>query len=132
MRQISGLALLTQIFFKILEIVPLSFEKSRNSRWEVFCRKGVLRNFAKLIGKHLRCNFTKKETLTQVFSYEFCEIFKGNFSFRTSLDYCFWKKKTQEKKTVEGKLLMIASIHFIALKTFSLFVKHEVQNLKAR
>ena len=42
------------------------------------------------------------------------------------------KRRPKKKKTVEGKLLMIASIHFIALKTFSLFVKHEVQNLKAR
>ena len=25
-------------------------------------------------------NFIKKETLTQVFSYEFCEIFKSTFS----------------------------------------------------
>ena len=55
-------------------------------------RKCVLRNFAKFIGKHLcqslyfnkvaaffnkACNFIKIETLTQVFSYEFCEIFKN-------------------------------------------------------
>ena len=44
----------------------------RSSRPEVFCKKGVLRNFAKFTGKHLRqslffnkvaCNFIKKETL---------------------------------------------------------------------
>ena len=29
------------------------------------------------------CNFIKKETLTQVFSCEFCEIFKNTFSYRT-------------------------------------------------
>ena len=28
--------------------------KSRSTRLEVFCRKGVLRNFAKFTGKHLR------------------------------------------------------------------------------
>ena len=59
---------------------------NRSSRPEVFCRKGVLRNFAKFTGKHLcqslffskvaglACNFIKKETLAQVFSCEFCEI----------------------------------------------------------
>ena len=52
---------------------------NRSSRPEVFCEKGVLRNFAKFTGKHLcqslffnkvaggACNFIKKETLTQVF-----------------------------------------------------------------
>ena len=29
------------------------------------------------------CNFLKKQTLTQVFSCEFCEISKSNFSYRT-------------------------------------------------
>ena len=29
------------------------------------------------------CNFIKKETLTQVFSCEFCEISKNIFSYRT-------------------------------------------------
>ena len=28
------------------------------------------------------CNFIKKETLAQVFSCEFCEISKSNFSYR--------------------------------------------------
>ena len=28
------------------------------------------------------CNFIKKETLAQVFSYEFCEISKNTFSYR--------------------------------------------------
>ena len=31
------------------------------------------------------CNFIKKETLTQVFSCEFCEISKNTFSYRTPL-----------------------------------------------
>ena len=29
-------------------------------------------------------NFIKKETLAQVFSYEFCEIFKNTFYYRTT------------------------------------------------
>ena len=50
----------------------------RISRPEVLCKKGVLRNFAKLTGNTCASvsffNFTKKETLAQVFSCEFCEI----------------------------------------------------------
>ena len=58
----------------------------RNSCPEMFCKKGVLRNFAKFTGKHLCqslffnscrpqvCNFIKNETLAQVFSSEFSEI----------------------------------------------------------
>ena len=65
--------------------------KIRNSRQEVFCKKGVLRNFAKFTGEPLceslffnkvaggSCNFIKKETLAQVFSCEFCEISKNTF-----------------------------------------------------
>ena len=58
---------------------------------EVFCKKGILRNFAKLTGKNLcqslsfnnvageACNFIKKETLVQLFSCEFCDISKNTF-----------------------------------------------------
>ena len=34
-------------------------------------------------------NFIKNETLAQVFSCEFCEIFKNTFFCNTS-DNCFW------------------------------------------
>ena len=65
----------------------------RSSRPEVFCKKCVLKNFAKFTVKHLSgvcfliklqaCNFIKKETLAQVFSCEFCETSKYTFSYRT-------------------------------------------------
>ena len=60
----------------------------RSSRPEMFCKKGVLRNFPRVTGKHScqslfsnedTSNFIKKETLAQVFSYEFCEMFKNIF-----------------------------------------------------
>ena len=61
----------------------------RSSHRRCSLRKGVLRNFVKFTGKHLcrsvlfnrseACNFVKKETLGQVFSYEFCEISKNTF-----------------------------------------------------
>ena len=70
---------------------------------EVYYKKGVLKNFAKLTGKHLcqslflnkaastAYNFIKKETLAQVFSCEFCKIFKNPFltehPWTTTSDY---------------------------------------------
>ena len=66
-----------------------------SSRQEVFCKKGVLRNFAKFTGKHLcqnlffnkvaglACNLIKKEILAQLFSFEFCKISKNTYSYRT-------------------------------------------------
>ena len=64
----------------------------RSSRPEVFCKKSVLKNFAKFTGKHLcqrlfliklqalAYNPIKTESLLQAFfSCEFCEIFQNNF-----------------------------------------------------
>ena len=48
---------------------------------EVFGKKGVLRNFGKFTGKQE--TLIKKETLAQVFSCEFCEIFKSTYFYRT-------------------------------------------------
>ena len=62
---------------------------SRSSHQRCSVRKGVLRNFAQFIGKHLcQSLFLIKlhglhrlqETPAQVFSWEFCEIFKNTFS----------------------------------------------------
>ena len=62
-----------------------------------FCKKGILRNFAKFTGKYL-CQslfFNKgaglrpatllKKTMVQVFSREFCGISKNTLSYRTPL-----------------------------------------------
>ena len=57
---------------------------------EVLCKKGVLRNFAKFIGKH-QCQslfFNKvavHRPLAQMFSCEFCKNSKNTFSYRTPL-----------------------------------------------
>ena len=70
--------------------------KTKSSRPDVFCEKGVLRKFAKFQGKHVRqglffnkvagaCNFIKKGALAQVFSCEFCEISKNTFFYGTPL-----------------------------------------------
>ena len=62
----------------------------KSSRPEVFCEKVVLRNFTKLTGKHLcqsfffnKSYFFKTDTLAQIFSCEFSEIYKNTFSYRT-------------------------------------------------
>ena len=65
------------------------------NRIEVFCKKGVFRNFAKFTGKHV-CQslfFSKVAgtgTLAQVFSCEFCEISKNTFLYRTPADIKFY------------------------------------------
>ena len=79
--------------------------KIRSSRPEVFCEKGVLRNFAKFTGKHLcqslffnkvaglrPATLLKKETLAQVFSCELCEVSKNTFFYRTPPDTTASKK----------------------------------------
>ena len=71
------------------------------SRADIFCKKGVPKNFAKFTGKHLSKNLffnkvelepttlLKKRGSKQVFSCELCEIFKKSFLLRTPLDDCF-------------------------------------------
>ena len=85
--------------FKIGDIIRALKYKTRTSCLEVFCKKGVYRNFTKFTGKHLcqslffnkelqtsAINFVKKETLPQMFSCEFCEI--SNKSFFT--EHLWW------------------------------------------
>ena len=48
----------------------------------MFYEKGVLKNFAEFKEKHL-CRNLKIETSMQVFSGEFCEIFKNTYFYRT-------------------------------------------------
>ena len=48
-------------------IIYNRFSHREGSRPDVFCEKGVLRNFI--------VDFIKKETLAQMFSCEFCEIY---------------------------------------------------------
>ena len=51
----------------------------------MFCKEGVLRSFAKFTGKHLYQSFffSKKDTLAQVFSCEFCNISMNSLYYRT-------------------------------------------------
>ena len=70
-------------------IIRAVYQNCQKQAPEVFFKKDILKHFAKFTGKPLT-NFIKTETLAQVFCYEFCEISKKTFSYRTPLgDYCF-------------------------------------------
>ena len=82
-----------QLYMNHLEISASELASAQAAIRVVLWKKVVLKNFAKLTGKHLChslslikqtvvctfCNFIKKETLAQVFSCEFWEIFKNTF-----------------------------------------------------
>ena len=85
----------TQVWIVFRDVMETSmmiiFAKYRSSHQRCSIKKCVLRNFTKFTGKHLRqslffnevtgqaCNYIKKETLAQVFSCEFWEIYKSTF-----------------------------------------------------
>ena len=60
----------------------------RSSRPDAFCKKvflKILQNLQENTFESEACNFIKKENLAQVFSSEFCEVFKNTFFYRTPL-----------------------------------------------
>ena len=57
----------------------------------------------------LGCSFIKKETLAQVFSCEFCEIFKNNFFQRT--------------RTVAASVLFRFDSHIVEITSYELCLK---------
>ena len=73
--------------------------KNRSSLPEVFCKKGVLRNFAKFTGKHL----CQSLFCQSVFSCEFCEISKNTFSQRTPLVAASGKRPIKVMKEMKSK-----------------------------
>ena len=74
----------------------------RSCRQDVFCEKGVLRNFSKITAKQLcqslyfnkvtgqAFNFIKTETYVQVLSCAFCKISKNIFLSEHLLWLVFW------------------------------------------
>ena len=68
-------------FYLVFQNTKRLNEPYRSSHPRCSIKKGVLKNFAKFTGKHL-CqslffNKVDSETLAQMFSSEFCEIFKN-------------------------------------------------------
>ena len=54
-----------------------------NQMIEVCIMKGIAYHEVPTEATVRACNFIKKETLAQVFSCDFCEIFKNTFCYRT-------------------------------------------------
>ena len=74
----------TDLLLTKLEMV---FLVTKSSHLRCSMKIGVLKNFVKFTGKHL-CQslfFNKEEALVQVFSCEFCEIFRNTFFDTTPL-----------------------------------------------
>ena len=81
----KGLSLkqIKRIFFGRWEHLRDQF---RSSRPKLFCKKGVLRNFAKFTGKHLcQSLFFNKVAGLRLWHSDFCEICKNTFFHRTPL-----------------------------------------------
>ena len=112
-------------------MVPF-LEIDGRSLQDLFCKKDILRNFAKLIGKYLcqRILFDKvaglrpatslkKESLVQVFSCEFCKISKNTFFLQNTSGGCFW-------------LVFLEKFHYGCLKepSKSSAVYHESQAIE--
>ena len=80
---------------------------NKDSRSQMFYKKGVLNNFARTTIKYLcwnlffiraagwspvTCNFLKRGTLPHAFSCEFCKIFKNIFSWiRLAITSFLWR-----------------------------------------
>ena len=100
--------------------IKKSTTKSESGRSEVFCQA---------------CNFIKKETLTQVFSCEFFEIFINTYFYRTPLGAvsgvaCFfvvhvWQKKLQQStpKNYAAKFLFQSALKLPSCDLVVLFIE---------
>ena len=75
-------------FTYILDVPKMWIKKIRSSCQEVFCKKGVLRNFAKFREKTPvpESLFNRVAGLRS----KICKISKNTFSYRTPPGDCFW------------------------------------------
>ena len=78
--------------------------KFRSSRPELFCKKSVLRNFAKSTGKHLcQSLLFNKETLAQVFPVKFTNFWEHLLLQNTS-GGCFCKFRLYKTRMFLGDI----------------------------
>ena len=101
----------------------------RSSRLDVFCKKGVLRNFTKFTGKHLYespffsgslsfCIFIKKESLAQVFPVNFAKFLRAPF-LTEHLRWLIakdWKTNMKKKKKIDIWILYNEYLNFLLFK----------------
>ena len=69
-----------------VEIILTHFQSTRRSHRNCFIRKVILRNFAKITGKHL-CHSLFLNKVAG--AYQFCEISKNTLFYRIPLGGCF-------------------------------------------
>ena len=91
--------------------------KHRSRRPYVFCKKGVLRNFAEFIGKHL----CQSLFFNKVSGWGFCEISKNSFSYRTPLRVCVCE---------QNKLMILSNCAICGEKKSTFIKKQELNNFK--
>ena len=83
LRSQSTIKPLSEAFVRRCSVKNMFLEISQKSQENTCARDSF---FNKVAGQRpVACNFIKKESLAQVFSCEFCEIFKSTFSYRTPL-----------------------------------------------
>ena len=98
----------------------------RSSRQEVFCKKGVLRNFSRFTENNLcQSLFFKKEILAHVFSFEFCEISKNTYSYRrppvAAYSFCNIHRETAVLESLFNKDAGLKTCNFIKKKLLHMF-----------
>ena len=76
--------------------------------FEVFCKKGVLRNFAKCTGKHLCQSFFFNKVVGLSFPVNFAKFLRT--SYRTPWDDCFWI--TENSRNVERMTFSFIDFYF--------------------
>ena len=82
---LARLSLISELWENFECFGRFSFSKARGSHPQILCKKDVFRSFSKFTGKHLFQSLLfniKNETLTQLFSCEFCKISKNTFIYR--------------------------------------------------
>ena len=86
------------VFYRIPPVAACIFSLvNRSRRLKVFCKKGILKTFAKFTGKHLRpATLTKKKF--------WCRCFLENFE--NTPDGCFYVKSVNGKKWYQVQVLM--------------------------
>ena len=119
--------------FTVKSLMKFNYTQCRSSHRECSMEKGVLKNFAKFTGKHqsqslffnkVTCleeclfaayNFIKKETMAQVFSCEFREIFKSTFFTNISgwllpeMDNHIWTEIATRRYSIIKLILLISA-----------------------
>ena len=86
---------------------------SINSYQKCSTKKDVLKNFTKFTGKQLRQSFFQKETLAQVFSWKFCDIFKNTFFTKYHFFYIICMSETYLHSSADDKSSEISRYYSI-------------------